>query len=1239
MKIERNSQCPCGSGKKYKKCCWNKEPENQSTLDVDFLKTAPSEYTHVETIADRISTIIKKYEVSDIIKAIFCLNLWRRNRSALAQSLSLNLALSKTIKFGRESIKTYDDFRKLFYEISGFLKITPNEDYTVDDYGEVFINHCGKTYPIIIGTGHIQIYAAMRYMQSLASICKRDDELIILLEYIKNIINSTENTNVASNDSEIVFELPAEDFWSSVNQLFYDPLFKQQINATYQITGYQKAPIERRHFIKYGADIYPLFNSSMLVDYYKILLNNVSAEEKDRHITYTIHSLVENSYNFSPNPPNRVLINPLVINKITDERIIESGIFFVGLAKKKILVAVNKSLFENKEQIDGLIHTMNSCNDSGGLRFIEQYRRKEIRGNIGVDIEPNHEMTFMIVDSFTDISSHHLALGEYGEEFNCTPLDLIYMLGFSDDFDEIIEFIKYHKSESARIFSFGGRNNLFFTWKNSNRSIASGAIEFDFMSIDYNEAENFTYSWFKNKLYDFPRNNKYFCDPLNWKIEESDLSYNRFLHKGHYGYGGELKRISNELYVFFAKNVEFFAEADFEQNVHTAFNTMDELNQRLFLRYRDLISNITILKNKTLHILFMPWNYAQQNHSNTFLKDSTRNIVFSSEFIDEDSVIIRYSYDPERLLNSIQDSSKREAENMYLRELLLPLKKYSPDEFTVLEEKLLHDSQLNKTVGVFHIEQKYYFSDKALDTEISKISYTRARKEIAKTCLESGVEPGEYHGDDATLTIRKMQSSVVNVFEKYISSFDKFDLHKRVLNYYAVQQNGVIINMKRYLAFKDLDEEVLREFEQKTRTIREEYRRNAETAKYLLETNLVIEHTDKAPVCSKEEFEFLLAFANWLVVLQDNSDTCHHTDLDIIISIDSEYRVDTILNEEAQKKYESMLLRKYNTSDYYIKNDTIDADYFEKAMEQFSNDTSIDFKLLILILDYMQLMLVQDGIAQEIYPNVFSIDKVTLKQSFIENLEEKIDEEAISTAIDFITLNPSLLKTTESTQHDILPIWERKRRENRFEIKPIIINDDKLIFSPVSLNYLETLWISGMTEWYLPYEIGLNKLKDVLKKWKKRYEDEMVQDIAQIFRDLDFDTVEPDIEFMRRFPKDDYPTELGDYDVVAISKERKEIWIIESKVIQKVGSVYEDQMQQKSFFQQHKEDEKFQRRIDYMTKNYKKILSSFGYQDTEYKVIPYMVTNKLFLSRYKEIKFPLVTFNELKQILENIDKV
>ena len=143
----------------------------------------------------------------------------------------------------------------------------------------------------------------------------------------------------------------------------------------------------------------------------------------------------------------------------------------------------------------------------------------------------------------------------------------------------------------------------------------------------------------------------------------------------------------------------------------------------------------------------------------------------------------------------------------------------------------------------------------------------------------------------------------------------------------------------------------------------------------------------------------------------------------------------------------------------------------------------------------------------------------------------------------------------------------------------------------------------------------------------------MVQDIAAIFRANSEYTVYTEVELFKRFPNDEYPDELGDYDVIAINTSQKEICLIESKVLQKVGSIYEDQMQQKSFFFQHKDDEKFQRRIDYVKENTGKVLKSFGITPTDYSIVSYMVTNKLFESRYKEISFPIITFSELKDMI------
>lgn len=200
------------------------------------------------------------------------------------------------------------------------------------------------------------------------------------------------------------------------------------------------------------------------------------------------------------------------------------------------------------------------------------------------------------------------------------------------------------------------------------------------------------------------------------------------------------------------------------------------------------------------------------------------------------------------------------------------------------------------------------------------------------------------------------------------------------------------------------------------------------------------------------------------------------------------------------------------------------------------------------------------------------------------------------------------------------------------------MHDGKCIFSPVVIKQLATFWKSGFLEWYLPFEIGLENAKKVLVKWKKRYEDEMVQDIAGAFKEVGFHLVFSEFELASRYPQNDFPDNLGDYDVIAVNQTQKEIWLIESKVLQKVGSIYEDQMQQKSFFLQHRDDEKFQKRIDYIRNNLSKVTSILNLEAKDYVVIPYMVTNKLFTSRYKKLDFSIISYHELMQKLEVISK-
>lgn len=107
------------------------------------------------------------------------------------------------------------------------------------------------------------------------------------------------------------------------------------------------------------------------------------------------------------------------------------------------------------------------------------------------------------------------------------------------------------------------------------------------------------------------------------------------------------------------------------------------------------------------------------------------------------------------------------------------------------------------------------------------------------------------------------------------------------------------------------------------------------------------------------------------------------------------------------------------------------------------------------------------------------------------------------------------------------------------------------------------------------------------------------------------------------------------YSPIIMEEVRKRwIFIIECKVLQPIGSVFEHSNQQKRFFTKEKFDEKFQKRIDYFSKVAMSFFANHGYDTEGFTINPYMVVNKVFSSYYKHVQFPIVTFDELKREIQ-----
>ena len=178
-----------------------------------------------------------------------------------------------------------------------------------------------------------------------------------------------------------------------------------------------------------------------------------------------------------------------------------------------------------------------------------------------------------------------------------------------------------------------------------------------------------------------------------------------------------------------------------------------------------------------------------------------------------------------------------------------------------------------------------------------------------------------------------------------------------------------------------------------------------------------------------------------------------------------------------------------------------------------------------------------------------------------------------------------------------------------------------------------------MMQFIIPYEIGLDKSIDVLNEWKQFYEHKFSADIDDYFAEMNFEYHKHDIDIRRDDRSGNHPSisVLGDYDVIGLSKDLKKIFLIECKVLHPIGSVFEHSNEQKRFFFEEKYDEKFQKRIDYFMEVYSSFFANNGidFSVDEFEICPFLVVNKVFDSFYKEVSFPIVTFDELKNIIEN----
>lgn len=652
------------------------------------------------------------------------------------------------------------------------------------------------------------------------------------------------------------------------------------------------------------------------------------------------------------------------------------------------------------------------------------------------------------------------------------------------------------------------------------------------------------------------------------------------------------------------------------------------VTEKFFIEYHQDLSAIPPLANTLVQ--FCCHSLSNQNPEHYVCCQKAK--------VSSNKLVVDFEVNSSKIASDIAEAIDRSVEYSVIGELLQPLVCLSKDSYSELFEKMELTSGQKKTLGTTAVRIDYYFNPDTYEIKETDVSELSIRKQIAKICAAAGVLPGTYERRDATEIVRKIQESVVSHLEQAIRTLERDRLHILLLSALATEQLSVNLNRTGATLTEDIEEgERIKSLEKSTQ-LSEKAKMRKSALLYLIETNLYLANERKEEAIDSSKLSELLSFAKWIIYLQNSSDLCFHTDSDTKLIVEDDYRIDVELGENYSQTFEKESQRRIIAEPFNLRGDNTDRDFFEKVANAFYEDLGVHFKVLESVLHHLSdSSFSHDNVEfDEIAPNVIKAKATDVLNDYLSFVVENVPVEDVKSAYDFLTIVPGQLKTICDTTHPILPIWEREKRNHCFAVRPIYMSNNDYIYSPIIMEEVRKRWIEGFLQFYPPFEIGLERTCTALYAWKNNYEHLFSSEVEVLLKESGCEYAKHDVDLRREDRRGNHPTidVLGDYDVIGLNTTQKRIFIIECKVLQPIGSVFEHSNQQKRFFTKEKFDEKFQKRIDYFSKVAMSFFANHGYDTEGFTINPYMVVNKVFSSYYKHVQFPIVTFDELKREIQ-----
>lgn len=1177
----------------------------------------------------KLLPILSKYQMKSILLAAFAINSWRNNRGSQESCLALNSAIIHNKCWGEEIIDTYEKLSAFYDNIYPILQPSYLDDPVMCDFGEIKICFENKYYSVITGTGHTApVFSNLQFLEPISKALSMHGITEELLEYSQKMVDGLQPDNRWNDEltSYGVFELPTIEYFEACAKFFELELWNQLNASILGMMSNISNPVVKTHFMAENGTYYPLFNPSLILDYFttilKIVSDDVIADSVKNTLVRTIKRIYCSGEKYSDELIDKAILcingKPFTLTRDS----------FAYLSKENLLIFLDIKENDITEMSTEINSAFQTANDFQVLDLNIRDKKGNCRGYM---LDRTIRPKVIIYSHEIDLDQTIIRLKQRGDLPLYSATDLMHMIMFSESMDAFAEFNNYRTSNDSQIMSWGGASDFYTIYTQEHRYISPGAIEYKnlYSGIDTSGSNILEHYKMLNNVFPFNISPSTFAPPEQWNISADDNKVYHFIPKSQKRIAGAVFTLGNGGAIFVSYDFSTLIKTEEGGQINQFLEFYRGLIERFIKTYRNDFSRIDCLKNTLIELRCK--SLSCQSREGTY-----------AEIIDINDVSIRkvisFNLDCSKVMRDIAKVPDRTVEYNVILEILFPIISNNSKDFEELIKLIESDKRKKKTADTTQIEIRHHFNLDTFTIKEKISSQLYVRKNIAIIAANNNITPGVYEQRVATGVVRKIQEDVVSLFEKHVLKYNRIELHCKLLSALASEMFSIKINDKSYDLCEDIDEDQKNDSQTKTLRMSQDSKFNREALLYLVETNLFLDTERGEEPITDDKLSELFSFAHWLVSLQNSSDLCYYTDSETKLIVLDDFRIDVELGQTYQEKYDSVQQRTHDSEQFSIKGDAQDKEFFELAVKAFEADTGVRFDILAPLLQYLSEKNFSEKEVEysETISNVISVEIDDIIRDFKSVILISSTEEEIEKALDFITIESSKLKTLKGKTHPILPIWDKENRNERYLVKPLLKNGHKYIYSPIVLDETRKRWINGIMQFNLPYEIGLPSLKEVIKQWKERYEHIFSFDIKKWFEDMGFDYADNDIDIRRKDRKGNHPpiNELGDYDVIALNRKNKTIYLIECKVLQPIRSIFEHSLEQKRFFNTEKFDEKFQKRINYFTGVFKSYFENLGYPlgNDEYRIVSLMVVNKVFDSYFKKVDFNIITFDELKKI-------